>query len=139
RFQIFVELLSAPNQVQTRSYGEQYTIVVAPSAEPHIFDVRHAYLHYLLDPLATRNAEILERKKAISDHARRAKALPESFKEDFLQLETESLIKAVEARLDKKPEVVQAALQQGYILTPYFAEHLRVYEAQEQSMLLYYQ
>ena len=138
RFQIFVELLAPPNQVQTRSYGDQYTIVVSPSPEPRIFDVRHAYLHYLLDPLATRNMEILERKKGIADHARRARALPESFKEDFLQLETECLIKAVEARLYKKPEAVQAALQEGYILTPFFSEQLRVYEAQEQGMLLYY-
>ena len=63
QFQIFIELQAAPNQVQTRSYGNEYTIVVTPSAEPRIFDVRHAYLHYLLDPLSTRYEEILDRKK----------------------------------------------------------------------------
>ena len=68
----------------------------------------------------------------------RAPALDESYKEDFLLLVTESLIKAVEARLDKKPEMVQQALRQGFILTPYFAEQLPVYEKQEQAMLLYY-
>ena len=51
RFQIYVDLLGAPNQIQTRSYKERYFVVVTPSPEPQIDQVRHAYLHYLLDPL----------------------------------------------------------------------------------------
>jgi tetratricopeptide (TPR) repeat protein len=137
-FQIFVELLAAPNQIQTRSYGDEYTIVITPSPEPRTFDVRHAYLHYLLDPLSTRYQEILNRKKGIADHTQRAEALDSSFKDDFLLLATESLIKAVEARLDRKPQGVQEALRQGYILTPFFAEQLPIYEKQEQAMLFYY-
>jgi tetratricopeptide (TPR) repeat protein len=138
RFQIFIELLAAPNQIQTRSYGFEYTIVITPSQELRTFDVRHAYLHYLLDPLSTRDQEILERKKGLVDHAQRARALGDAFKEDFLLLVTESLIKAVEARLDHKPEGVDEALREGYILAPYFAEHLPAYEKQEESMAFYY-
>ena len=137
-FQIFIELQAAPNQVQTRSYGNEYTIVITPSPEPRIFDVRHAYLHYLLDPMATRFQEILDRKKGLADHAQRARALDDSFKNDFLQLATESLIKAVESRLDHQPDKVQQALLEGHILTPYFAEKLVAYEKQESSMLVYY-
>jgi tetratricopeptide (TPR) repeat protein len=137
-FQIFIELLAAPNQIQTRSYGDSYTVVVTPSPEPRIFDVRHAYLHYLLDPLSTRYQEILNRKKPLADRARQAPALDDSFKEDFLLLTTESLIKAVEARLDHRPRAVQEALRQGYVLAPFFAENLPVYEKQEQAMLFYY-
>jgi tetratricopeptide (TPR) repeat protein len=138
RFQVLIELLAPPNIVQSRSYGNEYTIVVTPSNEPRIFDIRHAYLHYSLDPLATRYQEILDRKKVLAEHAMRSRALDEVFKEDFLQLVTECLIKAVESRLDHKPEVVQQALLDGYILTPYFAEHLPAYEKEEQAMLLYY-
>jgi tetratricopeptide (TPR) repeat protein len=138
RFQVFMELQAAPNQIQTRSYGDEYFIVVTPSPEPRTFDVRHAYLHYLLDPLSTRHQEILNRKKVLADHAQRARALDPSFKSDFLLLATESLIKAVEARLDHHPEAVQEALKQGYILTPYFSEHLPIYEKQDQNMILYY-
>ncbi len=138
-FQVLLELLAAPNQVQTRSYGDDYTIVVTPSAELRTFDVRHAYLHYLLDPLSLRYREILERKRGLGDHAQRAVALPDSFKDDFEALTTECLIKAVEARLDRKPELVEADLRQGYILTPYFSEALRAFEAQDQAMVLYYQ
>jgi tetratricopeptide (TPR) repeat protein len=138
RFQIYLELLAAPNQVQTRSYGNEYYVVVTPSLEPQINDIRHAYLFYLLDPLATRNAEVLERKKGLIDHAQRAGALPEAFKSDFLLLTTASLVKAVEARLDKKPEMVNHALLEGYLLAPYFSEQLRLYEKQEQAMSFYY-
>ena len=138
RFQIYVELLGPPNQIQTRSYGNDYTIVLTPDAQPQIHDVRHAYLHYLLDPMATRYQEIVMRKQGIADHAQRAAALADSYKEDFLLLLTECLIKAVEARLDKQPAAVAEALKEGYILTPYFAEALKVYEKQEQSMLFYF-
>lgn len=138
RFQIFVELLAAPNQIQTRSYGDNYTIVVTPSPEPRVFDIRHAYLHYLLDPLATRYQEILNRKKPIADQAKRAPVLDDSFKSDFLLLATESLIKAIEAKLDHNPAGIQEALRQGHILTPFFADGLAAYEKQEQAMLFYY-
>ena len=138
RFQILIELLAPPNVVQTRSYGNEYTVVVTPSAELRTFDIRHAYLHYLLDPLATRYKEILDRKKVLGEQAERARGLDETLKADFLQLTTECMIKAVEARLDHKPENVQKALLDGLILTPFFAEHLPAYEKQEMAMILYY-
>ena len=138
RFQILIELLAPPNVVQTRSYGNEYTVVVTPSAELRTFDIRHAYLHYLLDPLSTRYKEILDRKKVLAEQVERARGLDESLRTDFLQLTTECMIKAVEARLDHKPENVQKALLDGLILTPFFAEHLPAYEKQEMAMILYY-
>src|SRR5579871_2417852 len=111
-FQILVDLLAAPDQIQTRSYGDEYTIVVTPSPQARVFDVRHAYLHYLLDPLSTRCEEILDRKKPLAAYAQRAAALDDSFKQDYLLLATESLIKAVEAKLDRRPEGIQEALRQ---------------------------
>lgn len=138
RFQIYLELLAPPNQVQTRSYGHDYFVVVTPSAEIKTDEIRYAYLFYLLDPLATRSAEVLNRKRGLIDHAQRATTLSGAYKEDFLLLTTASLVKAVEARLLRKPEMVDAALKQGYILAPYFWEQLPAYEKQEQSMRFYY-
>jgi tetratricopeptide (TPR) repeat protein len=138
RFQIYIELQAAPNQIQTRSYSDNYTFVVTPSPAARTFDIRHAYLHYLLDPLATRNQEVLNRKKSLVDHALRAQGLSDAYKEDYLLLVTESLIKAVESRLDHKPGTIQEALREGYILAPYFSEALPVFEKQESSMYLYY-
>jgi tetratricopeptide (TPR) repeat protein len=137
-FQIFLEPLAAPGQVHTRSYGNEYTVVITPWPRPRIDDVRHAYLYYLLDPLATRNAEILNRKKVLADHAMRAKLLGDAYREDFLLLATGSLVRAVEARMDRKPDAIGQALREGYILAPYFSEALPRYEKQEQSMMLYY-
>jgi tetratricopeptide (TPR) repeat protein len=137
-FQIYIDLLGAPNQIQTRSYGRNYYVVITPSAEPRIRDVRHAYLHYLLDPMATRHEEIVMRKRGLADHAQRAPALDQSFKSDYLLLVTESLIKAIEARLDRQPAMVNQAMREGYILTAYFAEQLQPYLKQEQAMRFYY-
>lgn len=134
RFQIFVSLLAPPNQIQTRSYGNDYYVVITPSPDLQIQEIRHAYLHYMLDPLATKNSEIVLRKRGLNDHAARAQALPEYYKEDFLLLTTESLIKAVESRLDHKPAEAEQALKEGFILAPYFAEALGAYEKDQISM-----
>ncbi len=138
RFQIFIELLAPPGQVQRRSYGFEDTVVVTPSAEPRAFDIRHGYLHYLLDPMASRNQEILDRKKFLLRQAQRVGRLEDSFRDDFAALTTESLIKAVESRLDHDPAAIDRALYQGFILAPFFSEYLQLYEKQEQSMLIYY-
>ena len=138
RFQIFIEPLAEPNQVQTRSYGYDYYVVVTPSPEPRAFDIRHAYLHYTLEPLTTRYREIVDRKKVLFENLDRATALDSSFKQDPLLMTTECLIKAVEARLDHKSGAVDEDLHQGFILTPYFYEQLGLYEKQETSMAEYY-
>ena len=142
-FQIYVDLLGAPNQIHMRSYAGDYYIVLTPSLEPQVEDVRHAYLHYLLDPLATRYSDEVMKKKAIGDYALAAPFLEDYYKSDFLLLTTECLIKAVESRLlsgplQAKQTYVQKALNEGYILTPHFAEQLPAYEKQEQSMRFYF-
>jgi hypothetical protein len=141
RFQIYIDLVGPANQVHTRSYKEDYYLVITPAAEPQVADVRHAYLHYLLDPMAGKYAEAVNRKKPLIDIAQGAPLLEASYKEDFLLLVTESLIKAVEARI-ARPQLRQAlvndALSEGYILAPYFFEALAGYEKQQQAMRLYY-
>jgi tetratricopeptide (TPR) repeat protein len=137
RFQVFVDLLAPANQVHTRSYREEYFIVVTPSAEPRIEDIRHAYLHYLLDPIATKYNERMMRLRGLGDYAQAAPALGEAYKSDFLLLATESLIKAVEARLNRRPAAAQQAMMEGYVLAQYFFEALPGYEKQEVAMRLY--
>ena len=137
-FQIYLDLLGAPSQVQTRSYADDYFVVVTPSAEPRVMDIRHAYLHYLLDPLATKYGEDILKRNSLIDYAQGAPALAESYKSDFLLLTTESLIKAVEARLPGNAETVDESLREGYILTPFFAEQLTVFEKQPQAMRLFF-
>lgn len=150
RFQIFVELAGPPGLIQSRSLKDDYFVVVTPkgrngdevrvSAEEQTREIRHAYLHYVLDPLSVKYAAHLEPKKSLEDISDTAPALDESFKKDFLLLSSESLIKAVEARLSPSNEragLVDGALREGFILTPYFYEQLPAYEKQQESMRLY--
>jgi tetratricopeptide (TPR) repeat protein len=141
RFQIYVDLLGAPEQVASRSYADDYFIVVTPSAAPQIQHIRHGYLHYLLDPLTSKYGEDVNKKKSLQDFALGAAALEESYKSDFLLLVTESLIKSIEARLapaSKRTEMINVATAEGFILTPFFSEYLPAYEKQEQAMRLHF-
>lgn len=140
RFQIFVELLGPPNQIQTREYKDDYYIVLTPTPEPQIDYLRYAYIRYLLDPLSFKYTEQLEKKKPLIDLAQAAPALEEYYKNDFNLLATACLAKAVEARLRKSegPRMAEQALKEGFILVPYFYEALGAYEKQEVAMRLYY-
>ena len=140
-FQVYVDLLGAPNQIQTRSYKSNYYVVVTPSPEPQVDQVRHAYLHFLLDPLSLRYFEQWGRDKSLADFAQAAPALDETYKNDFVLLATECVIKAVESRLargPKKQELVNQALSQGFVLTPALADGLAVYEKQPESLRNYF-
>jgi tetratricopeptide (TPR) repeat protein len=141
RFQIYIDLLAPPSQVQTRSYKDDYFIVVTPSAEPQTFQVRHAYLHYLLDPLALKFFEDLNRVKGAAEYARAAPALKEAYRDDFTLLATECLILAVESRLApaaQRKDLVEKDLREGYVLTPAFAEGLVDFEKQPLAMRMFY-
>jgi tetratricopeptide (TPR) repeat protein len=142
RFQIYVDLLGAPNKIQSRSYKDDYFVVVTASPEPQIEEIRHGYLHYLLDPLSLRHFDQLNHLKGLADFAAPAPALNTAYKEDFMLLATECLIKAVESRLARgaqnRQALVDQALREGFVLTPALAEGLAAYEKQEQSMRLYF-
>ena len=143
RFQVFLDLLGRPGQIQTRSYGDDYYIVLTPAPEPQTDEIRHAYLHYLMDPLATKFSEAVNKKRSLEDYALGSPILAENYKADFLLLTVESLIKAIESRLsrgslEKKQAMVKQALEEGFVLTPYFAEALPAYEKQEVAMRLYF-
>jgi len=137
-FQIYLDVLSAPNQVQTRSYANEYFVVVTPSADLRVEDIRHAYLHFLLDPLATKYGTEILKHNSLVDFAQGAPALDPMYKSDFLLLTTESLIKAIEARLPGHTHTVDEALREGYILAPFFTEQLTIYEKQRDAMRLFF-
>jgi tetratricopeptide (TPR) repeat protein len=141
RFQVFVDLLGAPNQIHVRNFLDDYYVVLTHSLSPNFDEVRRAYMHYLLDPLATKYAKELDEKKALGDYALGAPYLADHYKSDFLLLATRSLIRAVEARLapaSKQRSMVDEAMGEGFILTAHFYEQLPEYEKQEQAMRLYF-
>jgi tetratricopeptide (TPR) repeat protein len=142
RFQIYVDVLGAPNQIQTRSYKYNYFVVVTPSPEPQSDQVRHAYLHFLLDPLSLRYFDQWARLKGVGEFAEAAPALDEAYKNDFMLLATECVIKAVESRLTRgaqnRQALVNQAVSQGFVLTAALADGLAAYEKQPESLRFYF-
>lgn len=136
RFEVLIDLLGPPEEVQTRNYGDDAFVVVTPSEKPRLFDIRHAYLHFEIDPLAIKYGVDLDQKRSLLDLVQNA-PLDANFKGDFVLLANESLIKAVESRLDKNPAEIDQAARQGFVLTPYFAEQLPVFEKQDRGMRFY--
>ena len=142
RFQIYMSLLASPNQVQVRNYKGNYYVVLTPSREPLVNEVRSAYLSYLLDPLSLRFSKTIDTKKDLQRFSEQAPALEEVYKNDYSLLVTKCLIKAIESRLmhdsTKRQAYVDESVKEGFILTAAFAELLPLYEKQPAAMRLYY-
>ncbi len=143
RFQIYLDLLGAPDQIQIRSYRKDYYVVVTPTTAPIGGEIRDAYLAYLLDPLSLRYGSVLmEKKKGLQKFVDNAPALDLAYKDDFSLLVTKCLIKAIDSRLMKPEEkrqlYVDQAVREGFILTASFADLLVGYEKQDTALRLYY-
>ncbi len=99
RFIVVVEPQLAPAVANARIYGTDYIVVVSPTRYGKIpmANVRHTYLHYLIDPMLYSRTDALKREapvlKAISDAP-----LDFRFRSDPTALTVECLIKAIEAR-----------------------------------------
>jgi predicted negative regulator of RcsB-dependent stress response len=143
RFQIYLDLLGAPDQVQVRSYRNDFFVVITPTSIPVVDEIRDAYLAYILDPLTYKYSSIIKQKESLAKYAIEAPALDLAYKDDFSLLLTKSLIKAIDSRLlpggeAKRAAYVSDAMSQGFILTAGFAELLVRYEHQPDSMKLHY-
>jgi tetratricopeptide (TPR) repeat protein len=110
--------------------------VLTTSPQPRAFDIRHAYLHFQIDPIIIKYGMALQNKRSLLDIVPLA-PLDEHYKNDFVLLANECLIKAVECRLDKNRAGVDQAMRQGFILTQYFYEALPGFEQQQQGMRYY--
>jgi tetratricopeptide (TPR) repeat protein len=136
-FVVYVEPLAAPSEVNSRNYADDYYVVISPnnSGTVRLDQIRHTYLHYILDAKALSRATTLERLSPLLESVNRA-PLEDSYRFDMGLLLTESLIKAVEARLlggpkgpDKpKEQLAWDSTRQGFILTRYFYDKLVVFE-----------
>jgi hypothetical protein len=142
-YNIYLCLECAPNQVQARIYGENYYLVVTPSKELKLDQIRHQYLHFMLDALPLKYAPEIHEKEDLVAVARKAPALAPDFKDDFSLLLTECLIRAVELRMDKAAKTTAAMTVQdltasGLILVPYFYDALAEYQKQDAPISVYY-
>lgn len=99
RFIVVVEPLLSPNIVNARVYGTEYVVVLSPNAAGLIRmnDVRHTYLHYLIEPLLFSRSNALDRTTPVLKEIREA-PLEFRYRSDTVALTIECLIKAIEAR-----------------------------------------
>lgn len=99
RFVVVVEPMLSPRVVNARIYGADYVVVVSPSAAGTIpmNDVRHTYLHYVIEPLLYARANAVDRMQPILKEVREA-PLEFRYRSDTVPLTIECLIKAIEAR-----------------------------------------
>lgn len=140
-FTVYLDFMGDPNETNARNYGNDYYVVVFPSPDPSTPDplklpqIRHTYLHYLLDPMAEKHFSTVKRLEPLLQSVKRA-PLEENFKTDISLLVTECLVRAVEIRTSGNKQTAEAmrlqavddAMKQGYILTKYFYTSLLGFE-----------
>jgi hypothetical protein len=98
RFLVVLEPMLSPEETNARVYGPDYVVVASPKdGQIQMHLVRHAYLHYEIEPLLYAREDSLDRLlpllKAVDDAP-----LQFTFKSDIVALVIESMIRAIEAR-----------------------------------------
>jgi tetratricopeptide (TPR) repeat protein len=98
RFLVVVEPMLSPRTINARIYGPDFVVVVSPvNGQIRMSEVRHTYLHYLIEPLLYQRATAMDRFLPMLKDVREA-PLEVQFRTDIVALTIECLIKAVEVR-----------------------------------------
>ncbi len=136
-YTVYLDPMAAPGEVNSRNYQADYFyIVVSPANNNiHMDDLRHTYLHFVLEPLIAKRATALARLKPILASVQKAPMAAE-YKTDTGLLVIESLIRAIEARTPSDPKLpekdriamVNRDEAEGFVLTSYFYDQLKVFE-----------
>jgi tetratricopeptide (TPR) repeat protein len=142
RFVVYLEPLLSPAQVDSRNFGSNYFMVVSPDRERHVRfpEVRHTYLHFVLDPIALSHGNALKQLEPILEDVRNA-PMGASFKNDISLMVNECLIRAIEARttISKSNEAarnayVQRSVEEGFVLTRFFYDQLGDFEKESTGL-----
>ncbi len=135
-FTVYVEPMEAPGPVNARNYGADYYLTVSPTAANlRLDDIRHTYLHFMIDPMIRKRSSTMKRLQPLLMTVASA-PLNDEYKHDISMLTEESLIHAIEARMagkGKKDEAVRErevneAMAEGLILSRYFYDQLAKFE-----------
>jgi hypothetical protein len=98
RFIVVIEPMLSPRMVNARIYGTDYVVVLSPvNGQIRMSDVRHTYLHYMIEPLLLSRANAVDRMQPILKEIREA-PMEFRYRSDTVPLAIECLIKAIEAR-----------------------------------------
>ena len=141
-FNIVVEPLVG-RITNVRNYADHYAIVLSGAMEFPTDVIRHAFLHFLLDPLPLRYSRVIAVKRPLYEKAAKAPRLPLDVKDDFSSYFAECVVRAVELKLKKmSPGERDATLDRddadGYVLVRPLFNTLPKFESSEPSMPLFF-
>ena len=137
RFLVLLEPMLSPSLTNARIYGSDYIIVTSPDNTPvttaagapgdpvRMDQIRHIYLHYVVEPMVYSRSSAMDRIQPLLRGVQDA-PLEFFYKSDVEALITECLIKAIEARTYEtlaRPKKPSAAKERAEI-DQYNAEEL---------------
>ena len=104
-----------------RNYGDAYAIILSGSEEIPVDVIRHAFLHFLLDPLPLMYPHVAVLKRPLFEMAAKAPRLAPDLKDDYFSWFSECMVRAVELKLKRmSPSEQEVALTKddtsGYVM-----------------------
>jgi hypothetical protein len=141
-FSVYVEPLAGSN-FNFRTYLDHYVVVVDGGENVKLDQLRHAFLHFLLDSLPIHYDAAIVPARPLLKIAATAPRLPYEYKTDFTGLYTECLIRAVEIELDRlapdrRARAIDASEAEGFILVRPLVTQLDKFQVSEPSIHLYF-
>src|SRR5271165_6077840 len=141
-FTIIVEPLVG-RITNVRNYGDHYAIILSGSEEIPVDVVRHAFLHFLLDPLPLMYTHIVVVKRPVFELAAKAPRMAPDLKDDYFSWFAECTVRAVEIKLKRgspseREAALAAAAADGYVMVRPIFNGLPNFEKSEPSMKNYF-
>ncbi|HUI73615.1 MAG TPA: tetratricopeptide repeat protein [Candidatus Acidoferrum sp.] len=141
-FTIIVEPLVG-RLTNVRNFGDHYALVLSGANQLPVDIVRHAFLHFLLDPLPLQYPHVVAVKRPLYDLAARAPRLSSDLRDDFSSYFAECLVRAVELRLKRlspseKEVVLETDDSAGYVLVRPLFNSLTKFEESAPSIRLFF-
>jgi hypothetical protein len=141
-FSIVVEPLVG-RITNVRNYADNYAIILSGGDDVPTDVVRHAYLHFLLDPLPLMYTHTVVLDRPIYELAAKAPQLPDDLHEDYFSWFSECMVRAVELKLKRgSPSERESALttndNAGYVMVRPIYNALPLFEKGEPSMRIYF-
>ncbi len=126
-----------------RNFGDHYALVLSGGEEIPTDVVRHAFLHFLLDPLPLMYPHVTAVKRPLFEKAATAPRLAPELKDDYASYFAECMVRAVELKLKRiSPGEREAAMsrddEDGYVLVKPLFGALPKFENSEPSMKLFF-
>src|SRR6266568_4677796 len=142
KFTIVVEPLVG-RITNVRNFGDRYALVLSGAEDFPQDVVRHAFLHFMLDPLPLMYPHVIAVKRPLYETAAKAPRLGTDLKDDFPSYFAECMVRAVELRMKRmSPGEREAALARndadGYVLVRPLVTALASFEKSEPSMKRYF-